>query len=691
MDHGRTSVPAYLRSRHDQATIESLVLDGENATSLGTVHLRFRQRVAGLDVYGTYVRAAMSAAGELVGVVENLSAVTPNLQPEQVGYRDALDTALARRYPGSSGNLPEIGTDGNTVVFARGDRFLEDPKVTRVAVPMAGGRLRVGYLVETWDRDNQLWHTVVGGSGRVLYEELRTASDSYNIFANAPNKTPQAVVPGPGPGNTESPNGWVSSDTTIGNNVDAYLDRDNNNAADANGRPVSATQQFLQVANLADAPTTSGNQLVAVTNLFYLNNVLHDKLHRHGFDEAAGNFQTNNFGAGGAGDDPVNAEAQDGGGTSNANFATPADGSRPRMQMYLWNSATPSRDGDLDSDIVYHEYGHGLTWRMIGGMTGALAGAIGEGMSDVLAIYLNNDDRVAEYSQNNSVGIRRFPYTNYPNTYGDVAGGSVHSDGEIYAATLWRLLQLWEGPGSNRTRDELFDYVIEGMNHTPSRPAYEDMRDGILAATPTQEEDCLVWKAFAQFGIGQGADGTERCVIFCSVRITESFAEPSACMSPPSNTAPVVTITAPNNGSSFAQGALVTFSGTATDDHDGTISASLNWTSSINGSVGTGATFSTSTLSPGTHTITAAATDSAGLPGSASIQVTITGAGGFTLTATGRKVKGTREAVLTWSGASGSNVQIFRNNVSVGTTRQQRLICGRDPGQGRRLVHLPRL
>ena len=79
--------------------------------------------------------------------------------------------------------------------------------------------------------------------------------------------------------------------------------------------------------------------MVAVANLFYLNNVVHDKLYRHGFTEAAGNFQTNNFGRGGFGNDPVNAEAQDGGGTNNANFATPGDGTRPRMQMYLWNTS----------------------------------------------------------------------------------------------------------------------------------------------------------------------------------------------------------------------------------------------------------------------------------------------------------------------------------------------------------------
>ena len=63
------------------------------------------------------------------------------------------------------------------------------------------------------------------------------------------------------------------------------------------------------------------NRAVAVQNLFYLNNVIHDKLYRHGFDELAGNFQINNFGKGGAGNDAVQAEAQDGGGTDNANAA----------------------------------------------------------------------------------------------------------------------------------------------------------------------------------------------------------------------------------------------------------------------------------------------------------------------------------------------------------------------------------
>ena len=52
----------------------------------------------------------------------------------------------------------------------------------------------------------------------------------------------------------------------------------------------------------------------------------------YGFTEAAGNFQENNFGKGGVGNDAVQANAQDGAGYNGANFATPPDGARPRMR-----------------------------------------------------------------------------------------------------------------------------------------------------------------------------------------------------------------------------------------------------------------------------------------------------------------------------------------------------------------------
>ncbi len=407
--------------------------------------------------------------------------------------------------------------------------------------PLCGWYLIEAFLVKTWGNDNVLNHTVVSGQGRILWSELRTNDDSYNVFPDHPGNSPQTTVAGPGAGNTESPSGWLSGDQTgihiSGNNVNAYLDTDNNGNPDPGGLGVT-DGNFLSASNLGTDPGYSPNQEVAVQNLFYLNNVIHDKLYSHGFTESVGNFQEDNFGNGGAGSDSVNAEAQDGGGTNNANFSTPADGSNPRMQMYIWTQSNPNRDGDLDSDIVWHEYGHGLTWRMIGGMSGAMSGAIGEGMSDVLAILTNNNDVVGEYSFNNPFGIRSAPYTNYLRTYGDFGGSSVHFDGEIYAATIWKLWQIFQA--NSLSKDTLFDYLVDGMNYTAPGPAMEDMRDGILAAAGSGH-DCLVWEAFAAFGIGEGAAAKVKGggLFGGKVTITESFDIPSACTGGGGNQVPM--------------------------------------------------------------------------------------------------------------------------------------------------------
>ena len=92
----------------------------------------------------------------------------------------------------------------------------------------------------------------------------------------------------------------------------------------------------------------------------------------------------------------------------------------------------------------------------------------------------------------------------------------------------------------------------------------------------------------------------------------------------PVNSAPNVTISAPANGASFVQSSTIAFTGTATDTQDGNLTSSLNWTSSLDGAIGTGGSFSTSSLSVGNHTITASVTDSGGLTGSAQITLTIT-------------------------------------------------------------------
>lgn len=173
---------------------------------------------------------------------------------------------------------------------------------------------------------------------------LAPADASYRVFAlpvESPNHGGRTLVSNPWFVDA-SPEGWHNIPsgtyagnftTTQGNNVMAYEDKANNNVpgAFASGG-LSRIFDFPFVAN-----NTSGNLNAAITNLFYVNNKIHDIFYRLGFTETARNFQAWNFNKGGVQNDYVQAEAQDGGGMDNANFATPNDGTRPRMQMYLWN------------------------------------------------------------------------------------------------------------------------------------------------------------------------------------------------------------------------------------------------------------------------------------------------------------------------------------------------------------------
>ena len=59
------------------------------------------------------------------------------------------------------------------------------------------------------------------------------------------------------------------------------------------------------------------------------------------------------------------------------------------------------------------------------------------------------------------------------------------------------------------------------------------------------------------------------------------------------------------------------------DAQDGDMVAGLKWVSSIQGPIGTGASFSRADLASGPHTITASVKDSDGLLGTASITLTI--------------------------------------------------------------------
>ncbi len=142
-----------------------------------------------------------------------------------------------------------------------------------------------------------------------------------------------------------SPFGWHDTDgaegaeftITRGNNVYAYEDINN---LDFPGYSPDGGANLNFDFPIDLAQSTIQNQDPTLTNLFYMNNMIHDILFAHGFDEPAGNFQQTNYTAIGFGFDYVVAEGQDGGGLDNANFYTPEDGANGRMQMYMWNVET---------------------------------------------------------------------------------------------------------------------------------------------------------------------------------------------------------------------------------------------------------------------------------------------------------------------------------------------------------------
>jgi extracellular elastinolytic metalloproteinase len=193
----------------------------------------------------------------------------------------------------------------------------------------------------------------------------------------------------------------------------------------------------------------------------------------------------------------------------------------------LVDPAPPMKDGDLDSDVVFHEYGHGLTWRMIGRMSGAVAGGIGEGMSDTLSIIINNDPVVGEYAASDPAGIRSHSYEGYNRTYADIPFTEVHDTGELYGAIMWDLWKRYQTDGLGQSAI-LFD-LVQGMNFTPAKPSFEDMRQGILDGLVADGHDargCMVWDAFARYGVGVGSSAK---VSGSGAKVTESFAVPAGC------------------------------------------------------------------------------------------------------------------------------------------------------------------
>lgn len=504
----------------DEAEISQLRLT-RSSSSDGLTYLRFQQTLRGIDVFEGQVRVTVDGRGRVMeaGTGEILPGfdidITPSLSPE-AAVRAAYDML----------QVPVSGALKVTEATERGVKF-ENPRGPHltpvsselVVFPLTSdsGALAYRLIVEM---DGTGWYEILLNSsdGKLMFLHNLYRNASARVWKESPLKGSRSLV--------DLPVSWLSGAVTTGNNVDAYLDRDGNNQPDnpaiaglRNGRAFNADGVFdFPWGDRTNSESPLLRQPAAVTNLFYFVNAAHDFYYGLGFDEAAGNFQTDNTDKGGKGGDAVRAEAQDGSTSNNANFATPPDGTAPRMQMGLFtygsSLATNFNDSSNDGMVVLHEYGHGVSNRLVGGGTstsclvGVQSGAMGEGWSDYFAATFFNNPIMGSYSSRNTfVGLRRSGYDRYPYTYEDLGNESfeVHNDGEVWAATLWDIRRRL-GPA---VTDKL---VVAALRVTPCRPSMIAARDALLATDELLNggpNRATLWQVFAAHGMGKSATGTD--------------------------------------------------------------------------------------------------------------------------------------------------------------------------------------
>ncbi len=614
--------------RHGPEVLDNATKKRDHTNSVGARTVAWEQQVDGIPVFDSVFVANTGPRGELLSVSSLFlpepdraaDRGTPNraakLRAPFIGVEQALRIAAAN----VGEEISELATDEKPTARTLKQMFKLKPlpgdaSASLVWLPLDGDTLRLAWDVELNRREfGERFRLVVDAeSGEVLLRRKLTVEISEVFYRVYTSDSPSPMSPGLAvPANTQapyvprqllsisnlsaaaSPLGWINDDVlqTRGNNVDAHLDRDNDDRPDL--PRVEATITNWVVGNVTNSqrifsfPIATDTNLnltqhptnysaAAVVQLFYWCNFAHDRLYELGFTESAGNFQKDNFGRGGADNDAVFAQAQDGSGFNNANFTPARDGSPGKIQMYIFNGPTPNRDGDLDAEVILHEYSHGLSDRLIGGGVGIFqlqTYGMGEGWSDFYGEALLTefgDDLGGNYptggyltyqfsglSQNYYYGIRRYPYsTNLnvnPLTFRDIdastasahggiprnpvitsSGNEVHRQGEIWCSMLWdmraALLRKYAPTNAaefTNANMRVLGYITRGLQLSPPNPNFVQARDAILLAirsTPGRESDTNeTWMAFARRGLGLNAVCPDSST---TVGVIESYDSPT--------------------------------------------------------------------------------------------------------------------------------------------------------------------
>ena len=551
---GRRSAPpddvalGYVRARPDVFGLDDSDLGGLRRTSRdrlagGGTHLSYVQTYEGIAAYDNVLLANVDEDGRLLNV--GGAAVSDLRVDSTTPARSAGDAlGVAKREVGGSLVPPRArqasGPERSTR-FSSGDTarltLFDDGTTTRLAWK----------LLVTGDHGFVYELVVDATSGRVL--KRRSLTEFASVYRNHPGAvnggTPTAV--------DFVAQGWLQNTATTldGINAHAYVDADavdvlppapSGGDVEIPPGPGNAWNYAITPFNLPGCPpaperctwnagvpssrTTNRNQ--AATQLFYDVNTFHDHL-----AAAPISFTTRNFeGADrvmAETDNYLNPDGQSPTSTDNARMTTFPDGTPPRMEMFLFTNR--SLNGADTADVVYHEYTHGLTNRLVGSGTGLDAPqsrAMGEGWSDWYALDFleqtglrpdsggsTGDMTIGDYLQPG--GLRRQgadcpvgpPSAGCPDggyTLGDMGsvganGFEVHDDGEIWLETLWDLRDALGVTDARRL-------ITAGLSLSPNNPSFLEARDAIVLADRTIDNGAnalAIWQVFAGRGMGYSA------------------------------------------------------------------------------------------------------------------------------------------------------------------------------------------
>lgn len=496
------------------------VADGVEHTPAGIRVVRLQQRFLGVPVYDARCSVHFNGAGRIQRVVGDVVGI-PHAAPiepvlpaseavlaasKYLAARLSKTLKVAQQPPRMLCQFPS--PERPTVLHKKPFR---DPLTAHLSLLRTGGQTRLAWVVHLVLPSGRGAYEVVVCADRVERREVLLCRSTMAcavegaVFRYDPREA-REVVAFPLPrgeypqlGGVVPPGfpwPWVDANASDGNNVRSYANNTND--------PFEATVAGAD-ARFEAAPAQGSDQ--RVVNAFYVCNFLHDFFQLLGFDEQAGNFQRTNRTGLGDGNDQLIVQCFSGNVEGFANMLSRKDGRSPELGL----GSFQGRHTALDTDVVIHEFAHGVTNRMIGGLAhhDPLRGkqqseALGEGYSDYFAVTIRNYYRRraglpptwafgAWIADNDVKGWRRQSYENgvFVGNYGDLKTGTlaeVHDAGQVWCRALLKANALvgaaLGGGVPAETADELMWRIVVASLPLcrDVQPHFLDARDAILVA-----------------------------------------------------------------------------------------------------------------------------------------------------------------------------------------------------------------